>query len=67
MLLLHSQTWVAQAWGAALVLILIMLGLNLFVKLIIRKKTNIRHRDVVLNIKIKWRKIQNNVRRDNLK
>jgi phosphate transport system permease protein len=29
------QSWITQAWGAALVLILIMLGLNLFVKLII--------------------------------
>ena len=28
-------TWQTQAWGAALVLILIMLGLNLFVKLVI--------------------------------
>ncbi|MGA2385242.1 MAG: phosphate ABC transporter permease PstA [Candidatus Bathyarchaeia archaeon] len=28
-------TWVTQAWGAALVLILIMLGLNLFVKIVI--------------------------------
>jgi phosphate transport system permease protein len=28
-------TWQAQAWGAALVLILIMLGLNLLVKLTI--------------------------------
>ena len=28
-------TWQAQAWGAALILILIMLGLNLFVKLVI--------------------------------
>lgn len=27
--------WISQAWGAALVLILIMLGLNLFVKLIL--------------------------------
>ena len=29
------KSWILQAWGAALVLILIMLGLNLFVKLII--------------------------------
>ena len=29
------QSWITQAWGAALVLILIMLGLNLFVKLVI--------------------------------
>jgi phosphate transport system permease protein len=29
------KSWITQAWGAALVLILIMLGLNLFVKLII--------------------------------
>jgi phosphate transport system permease protein len=29
------QNWITQAWGAALVLILIMLGLNMFVKLVI--------------------------------
>jgi phosphate transport system permease protein len=29
--------WEAQAWGAALILILLMLGLNLFVKLVIGK------------------------------
>jgi phosphate transport system permease protein len=29
------QSWITQAWGAALVLILIMLGLNMFVKLVI--------------------------------
>ena len=29
------NSWQTQAWGAALVLILIMLGLNLFVKLVI--------------------------------
>ena len=29
------QSWINQAWGAALVLILIMLGLNMFVKLVI--------------------------------
>ena len=29
------QSWITQAWGAALVLILIMLGLNLFVKLVL--------------------------------
>ena len=29
------KSWISQAWGAALVLILIMLGLNLFVKLVI--------------------------------
>lgn len=33
-----SPTWEAQAWGAALVLILIMLGLNLLVKLTIGRK-----------------------------
>ena len=32
------QTWITQAWGAALVLIAIMLALNLFVKISIRKK-----------------------------
>jgi phosphate transport system permease protein len=31
------KTWITQAWGAALVLILIMLGLNLFVKLVLGK------------------------------
>ncbi len=29
------KNWITQAWGAALVLILIMLGLNLFVRLVI--------------------------------
>jgi phosphate transport system permease protein len=31
-------SWQAQAWGAALVLVLIMLALNLLVKLIIGRK-----------------------------
>ena len=35
MLLSPYKSWITAAWGAALVLVLIMLGLNLFVKFVI--------------------------------